>query len=177
MPFIDFVILLLVIWAVYKGWRQGFLKEVVSAAGFIVGLFVAAALYSNFGEMLAPKLGTSPTVANIVAFLGLWIIVPILLGFVAGILTKALKGLKIGLPNSILGVAVSLVKYLILMSCVFNVMSALHIVSQAKAEESLFYEPIKNSLVYFFKSDKGAQDSDSDTAQGDSTAVLTDSVD
>ncbi len=48
MPFIDFVILLLVIWALYKGWRQGFLKEIISMVGFVVGLFVAAGLYSSF---------------------------------------------------------------------------------------------------------------------------------
>ena len=105
--------------------------------GFVVGLFVAAGLYSSFGEYLSPHIGASPTVANILAFLVLWIVVPIVLGLVANLLTKALKGMKIGLPNSILGAAVSLIKYLILMSCVFNVMSFLGIVSQAKAEEAV----------------------------------------
>ena len=50
MAFIDFIILLLAIWAVYRGWRAGFLKEIISMIGFFVGLFLAAALYSNFGE-------------------------------------------------------------------------------------------------------------------------------
>ena len=95
MPFIDFVILLLVIWALYKGWRQGFLKEIISMVGFVVGLFVAAGLYSSFGEYLSPHIGASPTVANILAFLVLWIVVPIVLGLVANLLTKALKGMKI----------------------------------------------------------------------------------
>lgn len=151
MPFIDFVILLLFIWAVYKGWRQGFLKEIISMVGFVVGLFVAAELYSSFGGFLSPHIGASPTVANILAFLVLWIVVPILLGLLANLLTKALKGMKIGLPNSILGAVVSVLKYLILMSCVFNVMSFLGIVGKDKAEKSYLYEPVKNSLGYAFK--------------------------
>lgn len=171
MPFIDFAILLLVIWAAYKGWRQGLLKELASMVGFVVGLLVAAALYSQFGEYLAPHLGAPLTAAKIVAFAVLWIVVPIVLGMVANLLTKALRGMRIGLPNSILGAAVSLLKYLVLMSCVFNVMSALGIVSQEKANASFFYEPIKDSLGNAFKAygehrqDSGSQDSDSTGAE------------
>ncbi len=175
MPFIDFVILLLFIWATYKGWRQGFLKEIFSMAGFVVGLFVAAGLYSSFGGFLSPRIGASPTVANILAFLVLWIVVPILLGLAANLLTKALKGMKIGLPNSILGAVVSVVKYLILMSCVFNVMSFLGIVGKDKAEESYLYEPVKNSLGYAFKAYSESHQQDNAAAE-DTVYTNTDSV-
>lgn len=174
MPFIDFAILLLVIWAAYKGWRQGFLKELASMVGFVVGLFVAAALYSQFGEYLAPHLGAPLTAAKIIAFVVLWIVVPIVLGMVANLLTKALKGMRIGLPNSILGAAVSLLKYLVLMSCVFNVMSALGIVSQEKASASFFYEPIKDSLGNAFKA-YGEHRQDADSQDADSTDTEDDS--
>ena len=88
---------------------------------------------------------------------------------------EALKGMKIGLPNSILGAAVSLIKYLILMSCVFNVMSFLGIVSQAKAEESFLYEPVKNSLGYAFKA-YGESHSQDGEAAGDSVYTENDSI-
>ncbi len=175
MPFIDFVILLLFIWAIYKGWRQGFLKEIISMVGFVVGLFVAAGLYSSFGGFLSPRIGASPTVANILAFLVLWIVVPILLGLVANLLTKALKGMKIGLPNSILGAVVSVVKYLILMSCVFNVMSFLGIVGQDKAEESFLYEPVKDSLGNIFKAYSESHQQDNAAAE-DSVSASSDSI-
>lgn len=150
MEFIDFIILLLVIWAIYKGWRAGFLKEIISMIGFFVGLLVAAALYSKFGEYLSPRIGASPGVSDVIAFILLWVVVPIVLGLVANILTKALKGMKLGLPNSILGAAVSVLKYVVLMSCIFNVMSAIGIISREKSENSLFYEPVKNSLKEAF---------------------------
>lgn len=182
MPFIDFAILLLVIWAAYKGWRQGFFKELTSAIGFIVGLFVAATLYSQFGEYLAPHLGAPLTAAKIIAFVVLWIVVPIVLGLVANVLTKALKGMKIGLSNSILGAAMSLLKYLVLMSCVFNVMSALGIVSREKASASFFYEPIKDSLGNAFKAysehhQDNADDQDSDSTTTDEEEPDDDSTD
>ena len=144
MAFIDFIILLLAIWAVYRGWRAGFLKEIISMIGFFVGLFLAAALYSNFGEYLAPKIGASPGVSDVIAFILIWVVVPILLGMVANILTKALKGMKLGLPNSILGAALSTMKYLVLMSCIFNVMSAIGITGPEKTKDSVLYNPVKD---------------------------------
>lgn len=150
MAFIDFIILLLIIWAIYKGWQAGFIKEIMSMIGFFAGLLVAAALYSNFGEYLAPRIGAAPAVSDIIAFVMLWVIVPILLGLVANILTKALKGMKMGLPNSVLGAVVSTLKYMVLMSCIFNVMSFTGMISSAKAKESLLYEPVKGSLEKAF---------------------------
>ena len=45
--FIDLFIVILFVWALFSGWRNGFLKEVVSAGGFIVGLLVAALFYQT----------------------------------------------------------------------------------------------------------------------------------
>lgn len=181
MSFLDFAIILLLIWAVYKGWQQGLLRELISMGGFIIGLFIAATLYSSFSDVLTPRLGTSPGVGDIIAFLLLWIVTPIVLGLVANILTRALRGMRIGLPNSILGAAVSVMKYLILMSCIFNVMSVLNIVSPAKAEASLLYEPVRKSLGMAFEAYRNAHEdeslgSDSDSVapqRGDSTQIST----
>ena len=127
---IDLFILVLMIWAAFNGWRNGFIKEVVSSVGFLAGLLIAATCYSTFGEYLAVTGTESNMFTSVVAFFLLWIVVPIVLGLVANILTKALKGMQLGLPNSILGALVSLVKYVVLISCVLNVMQALHILNE-----------------------------------------------
>ncbi len=147
---IDIFIVVLLAWAAFSGWRAGFVKELVSSVGFLVGLLIAATCYSTFSESLAIH-GTETTiVTNIIAFFLLWIIVPIVLGFVANILTKALKGMQLGMPNSILGAAVSFAKYFILLSCVLNVMGALHIMNQERTASSHLYTPVTKSLQTFF---------------------------
>ena len=40
--FIDIFIIVLTVWALVSGWRNGFLKELVSSLGFLAGLLVAA---------------------------------------------------------------------------------------------------------------------------------------
>ena len=150
---IDLFILILLVWAAFSGWRSGFFKEVASAFGFIIGLFVAATCYRSFGEYLAVNGTETNMVTSLIAFFLLWIIVPIVLGLVATILTKAVKGMKLGIPNSILGATVSVIKFLILISCVLNIMNFLHIMDEKKVAESRLYEPVSGALRTFFPED------------------------
>lgn len=150
---IDLFIIVLLLWAAFSGWRAGFVKEVISAIGFLVGLFVAAACYASFGKYLAVEGSESNMFTSVLAFFILWIIVPIVLGFVANVLTRALKVMCLGMPNSLLGAAVSVIKYWVLMSCVLNVMEGLHIMNEGKKADSRLYAPVAGTLQFFFPED------------------------
>ncbi|MBR1711975.1 MAG: CvpA family protein [Alloprevotella sp.] len=148
--YIDVFLIILLLWSFYSGWKQGFLKEVVSALGFFLGLLIAATCYSQLGEYLTRAGSQLGVLTNVVAFLLLWIIVPIVLGFMANVLTKALKGVKLSLPNSLLGGLVSVLKYLVLLSCVLNVMEGIGILDEEKTHDSHLYAPTKAALVFLF---------------------------
>ena len=64
---IDAFILILMAWAAFSGWRAGFLKEIVSTVGILVGLFIAATCYSFLGEYLA----VSGSESNMMTSIGL----------------------------------------------------------------------------------------------------------
>lgn len=153
---IDLFILVLIVWAAFSGWRHGLVKEIISTVGLLAGLLIAATCYGAFGEYLALDGTETNMFTSVVAFLLLWIVVPIVLGLVANILTSALKGMQLGTPNSILGAAVSVVKYFILLSCVLNVMEALHIMNEEKRETSKLYAPVTGALQFFFPADSTA---------------------
>lgn len=156
---LDIFIIVLLVWAAFSGWRAGFIKEVVSAVGFLVGLFVAATCYSQLGEYLAVNGSETNMTTSVIAFLLLWIVVPILLGLVANLFTKALHGLDLGWLNSILGATVSMFKFFILLSCVLNVMEALHIMNPERVTGSRLYAPVTSALR--FVADKAIDSVDS----------------
>ena len=52
---VDIFIIVVLVWALFSGWRAGFLKEVTSGIGVLVGLLVAATCYSTFGKYLAHR--------------------------------------------------------------------------------------------------------------------------
>lgn len=148
--YIDLFVAILLIWALYNGWRNGFLKELISSLGFLVGLLVAALFYSSLGEYLTVDGSESNMLTSFIAFLILWVLVPVVLGFAANIFTQALKGMRLGIPNSLLGMAVSFIKFLILISCVLNVMNGLRILDTRKTETSVLYRPVVGVLDFLF---------------------------
>ena len=91
---------------------------------------------------------------SIVAFFILCIIVLIVFCFVVNLLTKAIKGIQLGMPNSILGALVGILKYALLRSCVFSAMDALHIMNKQKAAESKLYKPTAGIVKAFFNNNE-----------------------
>ena len=169
--YIDIFIAAVLLWALYNGWRQGFLREMVSALGWLVGLLVAATCYSLLGEYLTVDGTEANQFTSVAAFLLLWVAVPIFLGFVATLITKVVKGKAIGVPNAVLGAVVSAVKFLLLLSCAFNVMGALRILSSDRTEGSFLYEPVRGALTVFFSDDHGNEPTQEAPAAGDTIWV------
>lgn len=79
MATIDIIILAMIGVGVIMGLMKGFVKQMASIVGLIAGLLMARALFGIVAERLAPVLGTSTTVAQVLAFILIWVAVP--LGF------------------------------------------------------------------------------------------------
>lgn len=140
--YIDIFIIVILLFAIWKGWENGFLHELVSSLGFILGLIVACLCYRYVGQYLTVNGTSTNIITSIIAFFGLWIIAPIALGTVATSITKILNKLPLlSLPNRIGGMFVSGFKYLLLLSLALNVMSAIHILNPKRAEGSRLMEP------------------------------------
>lgn len=148
---IDIFILVVLLWASYDGWRDGFIKQLVSAIGFFVGLIVAALCYSAFGKYLTVDGSQVNMLTSVIAFFLLWIVVPIVLGTIAKMLTSFLKGIHLGWLNSLLGVGTSVLKYLILLSCIFNVLTMLQMLPHEKTEDSRLFQPTYHFISFAFE--------------------------
>lgn len=142
MSSVDIIIVIILLWGAWRGWRAGFIKEIFSACGFVVGLILAMLFYSVLGEHFAPALGSGSQasfIGCVLAFILIWVVVPILFGFVANALTKTVKALHAGAFNSLLGMIVGVAKYFLLISVVFSAMAYVGILSEEKKQQSLLY--------------------------------------
>lgn len=95
MATIDIIILAMIGVGVIMGLMKGFVKQMASIVGLIAGLLMARALFGIVAERLAPVLGTSTTVAQVLAFILIWVAVPLGFAFVASLLTKALDAVHL----------------------------------------------------------------------------------
>ena len=90
MHVIDIIILVLIGIGVIQGLMKGSIKQLAQIVGFVAGLLLARGLFSTVAEQLAPALGTSITIAQILSFILIWVAVPIGCSLIASVLTKAL---------------------------------------------------------------------------------------
>lgn len=165
MNILDGFIIVVLAWALWKGWQSGFLKEAASLVGFIVGLVIAGSLYGWLSNYLTPALGSSPTMSNILSFIILWIAVPVGLGILARILSRTFKDTFIGGVNNMLGSGVSFIKYAIMLSCIVNVMAFIHMLDdQKQRDESLLYTPTKAFVGWSFRAIMPADTTQTDNA-------------
>lgn len=154
MATIDIIILAMIGVGVIMGLLKGFVKQMASIVGLIAGLLVARALFGIVAERLAPALGTSTTVAQVLAFVLIWVAVPLGFALVASLLTKALDAVRLGWLNRWLGSGLGALKYMILIGLAIHVMEYMdpkdEIISQTKKEESVLYYPMRDFSGIFF---------------------------
>ncbi|MFC2488177.1 MAG: CvpA family protein [Alloprevotella sp.] len=178
---LDLFMATLIIWALISGWRNGFLRELLSTAGYLVGLLVAALAYKWLGSYLAVEGSQANMMTSIVAFLLLWVATPIVLGLVANLLTGAVKALQLGWINSALGSVVSLIKFSILIGCILSVLSALGLLHADRTRGSVLYAPLSSGFSAVTHTLLGSEDTpaadSSDSTHDASTAADTTWVD
>lgn len=146
---LDIFIIVVILWSLYNGWRAGFIREALSTTGLLVGLLGASFVYSTLGDALVIATGNQVNmVTNIIAFFLLWIIIPLVLGFAATLLTKMLGKLHLGSINSAAGAALSFIKYLCLLSCILTAMHSLGILNEERVQKSVCYSPVSGVLSW-----------------------------
>ena len=93
---------------------------------------------------LAMRGSQTNMVLNVVAFAILWIIIPIVLGLVPGRFMRRLvrPDMVVRPMHRVVGAVVSLAKYVVLISCIFNFMSGLNMLSRERVAQSFWYEPV-----------------------------------
>ncbi len=159
---IDIILLAIIGVGVVFGLMKGALKQLAAIVGLIVGLLVARALFGAVGEWLAPALGTSLTIAQILAFVLIWVAVPIGFSLVASLLTKVLDALSLGWLNRLLGSALGAIQYLLLISLAIHALEYIdakdELISQTKKQESVLYYPIKEFSESFLPYVKNVTD-------------------
>ena len=147
MEIIDIIILVLIGIGVIQGLMKGSIKELATIVGFVAGLLLARALFGTVAEQLAPALGTSITIAQILAFVLIWVAVPIGCSLLASVLTKALNVVNLGWLNRLAGALLGAVKVMLLVGLGIYVLEYVdpksEMVSKSTKRASLLYSPMK----------------------------------
>ena len=96
--------------------------------------------------------------AQILAFVVIWVVVPLLFLLVASLLTKAMEAISLGWLNRWLGAGLGALKFLLLVSLLICVVEFIDsdntMIDRTMKEESVLYYPIESFAGMFFPAAK-----------------------
>lgn len=139
---IDLIVCLVLALAVWNGWRQGFVVQVCSLAGIVAGIWLAARYGATVGEWMR----LDERFAAVGGFVTVLVAVILAVAVVARLLRKAFRFAGFGLPDIALGIGVSVLKYLLVLSVLFSAFDNLNgdysLVEERTVTNAKSYRPV-----------------------------------
>ena len=142
MNIIDIILVIPIVWAMYLGFKAGFISQLTGMAGVIAGIWLGFRFGRIVGEWLDPG-GDSARVLGFIVVAVLALIGFALLGRLLG---KLLKITGLGMLDTVGGMLVAALKMLLILSallvCLDVANNQWHIVRRSTIDRSRLYNPI-----------------------------------
>ena len=158
MTTIDIIIIVIISVGILLGLAKGALKQLAGLLGLIVGLMAAKALHATVAQEVFSHVTDNMTVAQMLAFLAIWVVVPLLFWGVACALTKALDAVCLGWINRLLGGVLGGAAHALLVSLLICVLEAVDtkddLIGKGQKMESILYYRMEPLAGLFFPAAK-----------------------
>lgn len=139
---IDLIVCIILVLAVWNGWRQGFVVQICSLAGLLAGIWIA----SRYGTEVGAWLELDPAISAAAGFVVTLLAVILVAALAGRIVRKLFHFAGFGIPDIALGIAVSVLKYLLLLGVLFSAFDALNedytLAGPQTIETSKSYKPV-----------------------------------
>ena len=148
MNWLDIVIIIPVCWFAFKGFRNGFIKELAMLAALVLGIWATC----RFSDYVATLLGDVPWV-NILAFIITFVIVLILVYLFGNLVEKIVTLVIPKFINRLFGLLFGVGKVLLIFSLLFFIMHTLdtenRILTHAVTQKSFLYGYVQPVFPFF----------------------------
>jgi membrane protein required for colicin V production len=148
MNYLDIIILVPLIWGIYKGFSKGLVVEVASLAALIVGVWCAIHFSELAADLLVNEFGfdISASYLSPVSFAVTFIAVAVVIVVVSKMIDKLLSAIALGGVNKFFGAIFGGLKTFlviaILLYFVNGVDDKTNFISEEKKNDSLLYRPL-----------------------------------
>jgi len=145
---IDYIFITLIALFTIRCFIKGFISEILSMAGIVLGILAALLFYRNGAEFLRNQLMPDvKIVPEILAFTALLVIVFLFMKLLEGLLKNILKGINMGGLDKIFGVAFGLAEGLIVVSLILFLLSIQPLFNPSAILSDSFFAPIILPLI------------------------------
>ena len=154
MNYIDLILAIFLLWAAYKGFKNGLIIEVASLAALILGIFGAIKFSGLTADFLVEQFDLTTQYLSLIAFAITFVCIVIVVHLLARFLDKLVKAIALGFINRLAGIVFGVVKIAFILSIVLVILDAVNqkanFVPKEKLEKSLLYGPVFNFAPAIF---------------------------
>lgn len=138
----DIIVYVALAWAVFNGWRRGFLLQMMSLVAVVAALYLSVKYCSEVGAML----GLDSTTQPIAGFIAIFAVTLILLTIAGYLMRKVFRFAGLGMVDILFGILFSVLKIGVIVSALFAWFAAVNKdydwASKQTVEESRWFTPI-----------------------------------
>ena len=146
MNYIDIIIIVPLVWGLYKGFSKGLILEAASFIAFGAAVYFAINFSEKVGDKLSDWFNLHAEYLPIIAFVCTFLGVVIIVFTIAKLIHKLAHGMALGGINKIGGAAFGSLKYALVMSVVIFVIDSVEKsypeINFERKNGSILYEPI-----------------------------------
>ena len=136
---IDIAFGLIMVLAVFTGFRKGLIVGIFSFLAYIIGMAAALKLSASVAQRLAAHTETANRWLPLISFLIVFIGVIIIVHLVARIIQKAVEMVMLGWLNRLAGAILYILMYSMIFSTLLFYASSMHVLSPETIKESQVY--------------------------------------
>lgn len=144
---LDYIILIMLLIGLLTGYAQGVIRQAFGLGGLLGGLVCGALLYKPAALFLQDVVDMSDEVAQVVAFIVILLIVPIVFSIVGNLLSKFVRIISLGFVDRLLGGIFGVLKFFIVIGLCIQLMEmtgvADKVIRNSEKKESRLYEQVR----------------------------------
>jgi len=154
MNYIDIIILAVVAWALFRGFKNGLFVEIASIAALVLGIWGSIRFSWFTQNKLVEYFDMQGQYLGLVAFIITFIVIVVLIHFLARAMDKLMKAVALGFVVRILGMVFAVLKAALILSIIFVVLNTINqkakFLPEEKIAESKLYNPIADFAPLLF---------------------------
>jgi len=151
---IDIVFIVLFIWSIYRGYTKGFIIQLATLAGLLLGIYGALRFSDFTAGILAKRMDMNEQTLSILSFALTFLIILVVVILIAKLIEKFTEAIELSLVNKLLGVLLSIVKMAFIISVILVLVNKAdnkyNFISNNTKEKSLLYKPLSNFAPILF---------------------------
>jgi membrane protein required for colicin V production len=152
MEIIDLIILIPLIYGVWKGFKKGFIMELFTILALLVGLYAAFHFSDKITDFIVGKTHENPGYLPAISFLLLFLAVGAMVYFGGKALEQVLKLAQLSVFNKVIGAFIGMLKWAYLVGCFFVFIQSLDhnekFITKKNKENAILYPAITGLVTY-----------------------------